>query len=109
MNQFFKWSDRRHSDGSKVTILSGNSISCESTYFGFKYQKCLLGKNEKTKFPKAKGQKSNASNKVPIAKDLELPQDAPDADADVVEVVVAVADAIRGEAPNNQLITSELL
>ena len=60
-------------------------------------------------FPKAKGQKSNASTKVPITKDLELPQDAPGTDVVVVEVEVLDADAIRGEAPNNQLSTTEVL
>ena len=87
------------SSGSKVTILSGNSISCKSAYFGFKYQKCLLSKNEKTKFPKAKGQKSNASTKVPITNDLELPQNAPDAVAVAVEEAAVVDVDASGEKP----------
>lgn len=79
------------------------ALSIKNTYWG---------KNKKTKFPKTKGQKSNASTKAPITKNLELPEDPPDAveaEEDVAEEAAADFEAIRGEAPNNQLITRELL
>lgn len=47
---------------------------------------------------------------MPITKDLELPENTTDAVVVAGEVAAVVdAEAIRGEAPNNQLITSELL